>query len=82
MSSAEGKKAAAHSGNYQDNITTPLSRNHDNNAISDHTDDDPDGIDMNLDLNTDGMLHQYFYDLLIDPCTGLYKPVQALKATS
>jgi hypothetical protein len=28
------------------------------------------------------LVHQYFYNLLVDPCTGLYKPVQALKATS
>jgi hypothetical protein len=32
--------------------------------------------------NSPNDAHQYFYDLLVDPCTGLYKPVQALKATS
>jgi len=35
MPKAEGKKAALRSGNYQDNITTPLSRKYDYNTTAD-----------------------------------------------
>ena len=34
MPKAEGKKAASHSGNYQDNVTTPLSCKYDYNATA------------------------------------------------
>jgi hypothetical protein len=55
MSKAEGKKAATRSGNYQDNVTTPLARHHDNDATADN---DPEE-DLNLGTDTDptdGML--------------------------
>jgi hypothetical protein len=45
MSRSEGKKAAARSGNYQDNVTRPLSRDQDDNGV------DPDAMD---DLDADG----------------------------
>jgi hypothetical protein len=38
------------SGNYQDNVTRPLSRDHDDSAIADI---DPDAIDVDLDLDPD-----------------------------
>lgn len=49
ISSADGKKAAARSGNYQDNITTPLGREHDDDKISggDNLEEEP------MDLDTD-----------------------------
>jgi hypothetical protein len=47
---AEGKKATARSGNYQDNVTRPLSRDHDNNITADI---DPDVIDGDLDPDAD-----------------------------
>jgi hypothetical protein len=43
---AEGKKATARSGNYQDNVTRPLSCDHDDNITADI---DPDVIDGDLD---------------------------------
>jgi hypothetical protein len=56
ISKVEGKKAAIHSGNYQDNVTTPLSHEHDNDAAGDNEDDksvvdmpdaDADTVDIN-----------------------------------
>ena len=47
---SEGKKATARSSNYQDNITWPLSRDHDDNTT---VDVDPDVIDADLDLEPD-----------------------------
>ena len=38
------------SGNYQANITWPLSQDHDDNATADVN---PDAINVDLDLNTD-----------------------------
>ena len=38
------------SGNYQDNVTRPLSRDHDDSAIADI---DPDAIDADLDPDPD-----------------------------
>ena len=35
MLKAEGKKAATHSGNYQDNVTMPLSCEYNNDAVVD-----------------------------------------------
>jgi len=46
MSTAEGKKATARSRNYQDNITQPLSHDHDDNIT------DPDAINADLDPDT------------------------------
>jgi hypothetical protein len=43
---AEGKKAATRNGNYQENVTLPLSREHDKDAIAD--------VEfMNVDLDLD-----------------------------
>jgi hypothetical protein len=42
ISKVKGKKAVMCSGNYQDNVTTPLSREHDNNAVGDDEDDEDD----------------------------------------
>ena len=39
MSKADGRKAATRSGNYQDNVTAPLTRDNDNDATAD---EDPD----------------------------------------
>jgi hypothetical protein len=50
ISRAEGKKATTQSGNYQDNVTRPLSRNHDDNATADV---DVDMIDADPDLDAD-----------------------------
>jgi hypothetical protein len=50
ISRSEGKKAIARSSNYQDNITRPLSRDHDDNATADI---DPDVVDVDLDPNAD-----------------------------
>jgi hypothetical protein len=47
---AEGRKAAMRSGNYQDTITTPLSREHDHDATDDN---EIDGIAADLDADTD-----------------------------
>jgi hypothetical protein len=49
ISKAEGRKAVARSGNYQDNITAPLAREHDDDRMS------GDAIDLeeNMDLDTD-----------------------------
>jgi len=46
MPKAEGRKAATRSGNYQDNITTPLSREYDYDATAG---DEIDEISTNLD---------------------------------
>lgn len=52
---SKGKKATAQSANYQDNITQPLSRDHDDNATADI---DPDMVDADLDPdNTDPAMH-------------------------
>ncbi|KAI9448889.1 hypothetical protein F5148DRAFT_1153303 [Russula earlei] len=40
ISKVEGKQAAMHGGNYQDNVTAPLSHEHDNNAVGDDKDDE------------------------------------------
>jgi hypothetical protein len=48
MSKADGKKAAARSGNYQDNVTIPLAREHDDNATADV---EPDGDDVVMDVD-------------------------------
>jgi len=56
MPKAESKKAAACSGNYQDNITTPLSREYDYDATAN---DDIDEITADLDADanpTSGVL--------------------------
>ena len=50
ISRSEGKKAISRSSNYQDNITRPLSRDHDDNATADI---DPDVVDVDLDPNAD-----------------------------
>jgi hypothetical protein len=50
MPKAEGKKAATRSGNYQDNITTPLSREYDYDATAD---DQIDEITVDLDDDAD-----------------------------
>ena len=47
---SEVKKTTAQSGNYQDNITWPLSWDHDDNAT---VDVDPDAIDADLNLDTE-----------------------------
>ena len=47
ISKGDGKKAAAHGGNYQDNITTPLAREHDDNATAN---DGPEGDGTVMDL--------------------------------
>jgi hypothetical protein len=49
ISRSEGKKAAARSGNYQDNVTRPLSHDQDNNATAGV---DPDAMDVD-DLDGD-----------------------------
>jgi len=36
MPKAKGKKAALHSGNYQDNVTIPLSHKYDYDAMADN----------------------------------------------
>jgi hypothetical protein len=52
---AEGKKAATRNGNYQENVTLPLSREHDNDATADDElmDVDPD---LDDDAEFDGVL--------------------------
>jgi hypothetical protein len=50
MPKAEGKKAATRSGNYQDNITMPLSREYDHNATAN---DEIDEITADLDDDAD-----------------------------
>ena len=52
ISRSKSKKATARRGNYQDNITWPLSRDHDDNAT---VDIDPNVInaDLDPDLDTD-----------------------------
>jgi hypothetical protein len=50
MPKAEGKKAATRSGNYQDNITMPLSREYDYDATAD---DQIDEITVDLDDDAD-----------------------------
>jgi len=52
MPKAEGKKAAMCSGNYQDNITTPLSHEYDYSITAD---DEIDNADPNPDV-TSGVL--------------------------
>jgi len=50
MLKAEGKKAATRSGNYQDNVTAPLARDCDNDAIVDEDlDEDTRPMDDNDD---------------------------------
>jgi len=53
ISKAEGKKAAARSGNYQDNVTTPLAREYDNDPKAD--DDTDEDLDTDADA-ADGVL--------------------------
>ena len=48
MPKVEGKKAATCSGNYQDNVTIPLSREHDYDATAG---DETDEIAADLDAN-------------------------------
>ena len=54
ISKAEGKKATARSGNYQDIFTRPLSREHDDNITGDadayeiDADPDPDKYAMHV----------------------------------
>jgi hypothetical protein len=56
ISKAEGKKAAMRSGNYQDNVTTPLAREHDNDATGDDEEDES-AADPDTDANVaDGVL--------------------------
>lgn len=50
ISRADGRKATARAGNYQDSVTRPLSRDHDDNATADV---DPDVINAELDADTD-----------------------------
>ena len=50
ISRSEGKKATAWSANYQDNITRPLSWDHDDNTTADI---DPDVVDVDLDPDPD-----------------------------
>jgi hypothetical protein len=50
LSKAEGKKAAARSGNYQDNVTAPLAREHDTDAMAD---DETDGAAAAGDQDND-----------------------------
>jgi hypothetical protein len=50
MPKAEGKKAATRSGNYQDNITTPLSREYDYDATAT---DEIKEIIVDLDADAD-----------------------------
>lgn len=50
MPKAEGKKAATRSGNYQDNITTPLSREYDYDATAN---DEIEEITADLDADAD-----------------------------
>jgi hypothetical protein len=47
ISKADSKKAVAHGGNYQDNITTPLAREHDDNATANDGPEE-DGAVMDL----------------------------------
>jgi len=55
LSSAESTKANARSGNYQDNVTRPLSRDHNDNATAEV---DPDVIDADLeDTDSDPAVH-------------------------
>jgi hypothetical protein len=46
MPKAEGRKAAARSGNYQDNVTAPLSREYDYDATADDEIDEIELDDM------------------------------------
>ncbi|KAI0281548.1 hypothetical protein BC826DRAFT_876907, partial [Russula brevipes] len=56
ISKVEGRKAAMRSSNYQDSITTPLSREHDNNATDDNEAGDVMGdIEADTDV-ADGVL--------------------------
>ena len=50
MPKAEGKKAAMRSSNYQDNITTPLSREYDYDATAD---DEINEVTGDLDADAD-----------------------------
>ena len=52
ISNAEGKKAAACSGNYQDNVTTPLAHEHDDDATA-NNEIDEEAEDMDLDTNVE-----------------------------
>ena len=47
---AEGKKAATRNGNYQENVTLPLSREHDNDTTAD---DKLMDVDTDLDNDAD-----------------------------
>jgi hypothetical protein len=50
MPKADGKKAATRSGNYQDNVTMPLSREHDYDATAG---DEIDEVTADLDNEAD-----------------------------
>ncbi|KAF8813536.1 hypothetical protein BYT27DRAFT_7270048 [Phlegmacium glaucopus] len=53
ISKAEGKRAAARSRNYQDNVTTPLTHEHDDDATAnDEIDEDSEAVQpMDPDTN-------------------------------
>jgi hypothetical protein len=67
MSRSEGKKAAARSGNYQDNVTRPLSRNHDDNGAAGV---DPDAMDLDPD------------DMDLDPATRVLPAVERVSVAA
>jgi hypothetical protein len=67
----DGKKATARGSNYQDNVTTPLARKHDDNAIADDEIDE-DGVVIDGTETAVIMLssiekvgHPWFYILFI-----------------
>ena len=77
ISKAEGKKAATHSGNYQDSITTPLAHEHDNNATGDDEDNEPESaVDLDSDTNTADSVLSAIKRVASENCQGcLFKPL-------
>jgi hypothetical protein len=53
MSTAEAKKATARSGNYQDNVTAPLSQDHDNDVTA--AEDPDEDLHLSDDANDDSI---------------------------
>jgi hypothetical protein len=53
MSTAEAKKATACSGNYQDNVTAPLSQDHNNDATA--AEDPDEDLRLSDDANDDSI---------------------------
>jgi hypothetical protein len=49
ISAAESKKATSRSGNYQDSVTTPLSRTSDDDAVGRDDEDEQDEVSLDLD---------------------------------